>query len=203
MITAPAEEPVTLARAKLHLKVDHDVEDELIDSWVTAARLMTEAHTGRRWITQELRLTLADWPCEEMAGAAGVIRLPVAPVVSVEKVEYYAADGTLTETEAADGIWQTWLDHSPPLVAPAPETTWPTVQTGRLGAVRVEFTAGYGDIDDVPEGAKAAILLCLAHWYENRGDGFDPTAVSSLPQTLGIPPAAKRLLDSLATGAYV
>lgn len=195
VIAAPAEEPVDLPRAKLHLRVDHDADDDLIAGWVTAARQLTEAHARRRWVEQGLRLTLAGWPCD------GVIRLPADPVSSVEKVEYYAADGTLTEL--ADDDWQTWLDHSPPLVAPAPLTLWPVLEVGRLGAVRVEFTAGYGAVSDVPEGAKAAVLLCLGHWYENRGDGVDPTAMSGLPQTLGVPPAAKRLLDLLGTGSYL
>jgi uncharacterized phiE125 gp8 family phage protein len=198
--TGPAEEPISLARAKAHLRVDHDAEDEGIAGWIVAARQLTESHTGRRWIEQELRLTLADWPCEELGRAYGAIPLPVAPVISVEAVKYYATGGTLT-TLAAD-LWQTWLDHAPPLVAPAPSTVWPTVQVDRLAAVQVEFTAGYGGESAVPEQAKAAMLLCLAYWYENRGDGMDLTMMNGLPLALGMPPGARRLLDSIATGNY-
>jgi hypothetical protein len=217
VITPPAEEPVSLDRAKAHLRVDHDAEDELIAGWVAAARGLTETHTSRRWIEQGLRLTFADWPDGgggswvqnyiarttglAAAGIAGAIGLPVEPVISIDAVKYYGLDGTLA-TLTAGTQYQTWLDHSPPLVAPAPLTLWPVAQVGRLAAVQVEFTAGYGDSDDVPEQAKAAILLCLAFWYENRGDGADPTVMSGLPQILGMPWAAKRLLDSLSTGGY-
>ncbi len=199
-ISAPAEEPVSLERAKLHLRVDHDDEDDLIAGLIAAATRLSESHTNRKWIEQELRLTVADWPCEEIAGVHGCIAIPVQPVMSVESVKYYATTGTLT-TLVANTDYQVWLDHCPPLVAPAPNKTWPTVQTGKLGAVRIEFTAGYGDIDDVPDEAKSAILLCLAYWYENRGDGLDLTLLNGLPQAMGIPPGAKRLLDSIATGA--
>lgn len=198
LVTPPAEEPVSLDRAKLHLRVDHDVDDELIASLIAAARGMSETHCRRAWVEQTLRMTLADWPRD----ASGMIPLPVEPVLSVESVKYYATSGTLTTLTPVTG-YQTWLDHSPPLIAAAPQVCWPQVEIGRLGAVQVEFTAGYGTADDVPEMAKAAILLCVGYWYENRGDGADPTGmVNGMPLTLGVPQGAKRLLDSLRTGAY-
>jgi len=195
-ITPPDEEPVSLDDAKLHLRVSHDEEDGIISSWIKAARELSETHTGRRWVEQELRATWANWPCPS-DGLNSAIRLPVEPVQSVESVKYYATDGTLTTLATSE--WQTWLDHSPPLVAPAPAKVWPTVQANRLGAVRVEFTAGYADVDAVPEQVRAAILLCLGHWYENRGDAEERVAI---PFSYGMPVAAKRLLDSLSTGAY-
>lgn len=215
VITGPAEEPVSLDRAKVHLRVDHDVDDELISGWIAAARGLTEQHANRRWVEQQLRMTLADWPdggggswvqtyiaratglTSEMAGA---VPIPVEPVPSVEAVKYYGLDGTLTTL--AGSAYQTWLDHSPPLVAPAPLTVWPVVQVGKLAAVQIEFTAGYGTAAEVPEQAKAAILLCLGYWYENRGDGMDPTVAMGMPQTLGIPPGAMRLLNSMNTDGY-
>jgi hypothetical protein len=217
LITAPAEEPIGLDRAKLHLRVDHDVDDDLISSWVAAARTLTEQHTNRRWVEQGLRLTLADWPGGgggswvdnylarvtglAAAGISGAIPFPVEPVLSVDSVKYYATNGVLT-TLTADTQYQTWLDHSPPIVAPAPLTVWPVTQVGRLASVQVEFTAGYGAAADVPDQAKAAILLCLGYWYENRGDGLDLTMMNGLPQSLGMPPGAQRLLDMMAANGY-
>lgn len=204
VITAPAEEPVGLERAKLHLRVDHTAEDALITAWLVAARELTEAHADRRWVSRAMRLTLADWPCDDDRGpwawVSEAVPIPVSPVTAVTAVKCYLSDGTLATIDPAD--YQVWLDHSPPLVAPAPNKTWPTVQTDRLAGVQLEFTAGYGVAAAVPEQAKAAILLCLAYWYENRGDGRDPTAAAGMPGAMGMPAGAKRLLDSLATGAY-
>lgn len=198
-IAGPDEEPLSLADAKAHLRIDPDYhgEDGLVADWVAAAREMAEGHTGRKWVTQELRLTLPGWPCGSAAGVAGAIRLPVEPVASVDAVKYYAADGVLTTLP--DSLYQAWLDHSPPLVAPAPLASWPAIQADRLGPVRVEFTAGYGDAGAVPAALRAAIRLCLAYWSEHRGDGVDP---ASLPQSLGLPRGAKRLLNLLDTGRY-
>lgn len=199
-VTPPAEEPVSLERARQHLRVAVTDDDPLIASWLRAAREMTEDHTGRAWVTQGCRLSLADWPCPEDDGAGsygGVIRLPVRPVSAVSAVKYVATDGTLT-TLAGSG-WQAWLDHCPPLVAPAAEQVWPPVKTGQLAAVQVEFTAGYGSAAAVPETAKAAMLLCLGFWYEHRGDSQEPLGMA---RELGLPAAARNLLTTLMTGQY-
>lgn len=216
-IAEPAEEPVTPDRAKLHLRVSDDAEDDLVGGWIAAARQLTERHTGRRWVSQQLRMTLADWPDGgggswvqnyisrttglSAAGVSGAVPLPVEPVSSVDAVRYYDLGGTL-RTLAEGTQYQTWLDASPPLVAPAPLKVWPVVQVGRLAAVQIDFTAGADDADAVPEQAKAAVLLCVGYWYENRGDAEDHTAMAGLPQTLGMPPGAKRLLDMMATEGY-
>ena len=47
LVSPPAAEPVTLAEAKSHLKLDTSDEDTLIASLITAARARAEWHTGR------------------------------------------------------------------------------------------------------------------------------------------------------------
>lgn len=193
--TAPAAEPVSPADAKTHLRVEHAADDALIARLVAAARRLTEAYTGRRWVSQTVTVTYPDFP---RAGAGGgawgqAVRLPVEPVRSVSSVSYTDTAGTL-QTLAASA-YQTALDRSPPLVAPARNTVWPAADAGTLAAVRVAVVAGYGGAADVPEDAKAAVLLCVGAWYANRGDGADP-------EKTGLPPAAKRLLDLLHTGRY-
>ena len=192
----PAAEPLTLADAKTHLRVDWDAENDLIWRWVKAARRLTEDHTGRRWLTQTVRLTLDDWAaCDDdwWPGVGQVIRLPVRPVQSVATIKYYDIGG-VRQTMAV-GLYQTWLDHDPPLVAPAPLTVWPTPQSGRLGGVEIVFVAGESSLTAVPEQVRAAILLTLGYWYGNRGDGDDPAK-------LGLPAGALRILDSLDQSGY-
>lgn len=189
--TAPAEEPVSLARAKAHLRVEHAADDDLIRQWITAARLLTEKFTGRRWVTQTVRYSAPGFPANGCP-----VRLPVSPVSAVTAVGYRDPDGVLVLAAADD--WQTWPAHNPPLVAPAPARTWPATQAGRLAAVEIDATAGYGGAADVPADAVAAMLLCLGYWYENRGDDGRP----GVPEHLGLPVGAVRLLAGLATGGY-
>ncbi len=189
-ITPPAVEPVSLARAKAHLRIDHDEEDDLITGWIRAARELSEQYTGKRWVTQTLRLTLARWPDDGTSDIAGAIRLPVEPVASVDTVRYFDAAGTEQALDAED--YQTWLEHSPPLVCPPPDGYWPALKRGKVKPVTIEFTAG-GPLQNVPAGVSVAMLLAIGNWDENRGDSG---AAKSLP------PAAKAQLDLLWNGAY-
>jgi uncharacterized phiE125 gp8 family phage protein len=185
-VTPPEVEPVDLALAKAHLRIDHDEEDDLIRAWIGAARQLTEEYTGRRWVTQTLRLTMSGFP-------VGHIELPVRPVGVVTEFYYLDEVGDQTDVEPAD--YQMWLDHNPPLITFAPDGEWPDTEEGRLNAVTIEFTVG-GAVENVPEMVKAAMLQIIGQYDEARGD-------QNWLTSRGIPPSAKALLNMLDTGAYL
>lgn len=211
---APAEEPVSLAEAKAHLRVDASDDDDMITGWLVAAREQSEAETGRRWVTQTVTLSLpafprrrvnaggypdpweewyppADWFLAGTGVVGSVIFIPFEPVGAISAVRYWDANGVQQTLDPS--LYLTWVAHSPPLLYPAPGQLWPPTQVGRLGAAEVDVTAGYGTAAAVPSAAKAAMKLALGYWYEHRGDGPDPAA-------LGLPPGALRLLRTLNTG---
>ncbi len=78
LITAPALEPVSLADAKAHLRLDSDDDDQLITAAIVAARVHVEALTRRLLIEQGWRVYLDQWPRETHrqadAGAADLGR---------------------------------------------------------------------------------------------------------------------------------
>lgn len=194
----PPVEPVGVVEAKVHLEYGTDDKDYWVGSGITAARELAEAYTGRAFVGRSCVATWDTFPpyaedawqgCQSVRRTA--IRLPLWPVTAVASVKYYDAAGT-QQTLVADTDYLTHLSYMPALIYPAPGLSWPVVQSGRLGAVEVTFTAGENVI---PPQAKQAILLTLDYWFKNRGGDEDPTA--GVPDGLGLPPGAIRLLNSL------
>lgn len=160
--TGPAVEPVTLAEAKLHLRVEPDQTDEdtLIGDLIVAARQHIELVTGRAFVTQTWQYVLDAFPSDE-------IRLPRPPLQSVTSVKYKLEDGT--DETLDSGQYVVDITAEPGLIVTAPGYDWPTDTLYPSGAVTVEYKAGYGDAaSDVPTGIKQGLLLLLGHWYENR-----------------------------------
>ena len=89
---APAEEPVTTAEAKLHLRVDHGDEDAYIDTLVATARQHIELVTRRAMVDTTFTLKMDAFPTE--------IRPPRSPLSSVSSITYVDTDGA-TQTLSA------------------------------------------------------------------------------------------------------
>lgn len=166
MTSGPAAEPVTVAEAKAHLRIDHSAEDVLIGSLILTSRLHIEAALGIALIAQGWRLLLDSWP----RGAQ--VRVPLRPLIAVSEIRVRAADGTPTVVDA-DAYEPDTASNSPRIVRTA--ASWP--QPGRAAhGIEIDFTAGFGTTaDDVPAPIKQAVLLLVAHWYEHR----DPIEIGS------------------------
>jgi uncharacterized phiE125 gp8 family phage protein len=158
----PAEEPVTLAEAKLHLRVEPDVTDDdaLIARLITVARIQCE-NTARRAFVQRACVAQLDcWPGD------GVIVLTTPPLISVEGITYTDEDDL--ETTLDETLYVVDVHSEPGRIVLKRNASWPSAALVEAGAIRIEYTAGYGAAADVPAGYKQAILLYLGHLYENR-----------------------------------
>jgi uncharacterized phiE125 gp8 family phage protein len=174
LTTPPAAEPLTLADAKLHLRIEtgDTAEDALVTSAVQAAREYAEEATGRALVTQGWTLTLDAFPAR-----GGVIALERAPVQSVTSVTYLDAAGvSQTLTAGTDYVVDT--ASQPARVALAPDASWPSTQSGRINAVTVVFVAGYGVAADVPEILKGAMKLHVGDMHEHREETLIGTIVA-------------------------
>lgn len=170
LITAPALEPVSLAQAKLHLKVDHSEDDTLIGGLIVAARRMAEHQTQRALVTQTWELVLDAFPAAE-------IQLAKPKVLSIVWVKYLDAAGALQTLDSAAYA----LDAATLPGYVVPVSTWPSTYDG-ANAVRVRFTAGYGPAAaDVPADVVAWMQLQIGALYRNREAFAAGYSVAELP----------------------
>lgn len=167
LLQAPAAEPLSLADAKTHLRVDGDDEDALISALIVAARNHAESITGRALVTQRRRLTLPAFP----AGEDLSIELPKPALQSVQSVTYLDGDG-VRQTLAGH---QVVTDELVGRVLPAYGAVWPACRE-TPGSVVIDYTAGYGDAYAVPEGIKAWLRLAIGAMYEQRAAMSDKQA---------------------------
>jgi uncharacterized phiE125 gp8 family phage protein len=178
LITAPATEPVTVAEAKAHLRVDSADDDALITALIVSARQGAEHITGRALMPQTWELALDKFPRQ--------INLSRAPLTSITSIKYLDESGVLrTMTEGAyllDG-------HSEPArMTPAYGTNWPATRC-QANAVLVQFVAGYTSAAAVPQEIKSWMLLRIGMLYENRESVAAGVTLSELPYV-------DRLLDA-------
>lgn len=172
--TPPAAEPITLAEAKLHLRVDHAEDDTYITTLIEAARDWAECFTSRAIITQTFKMYLRTFP-----GFGGIV-VPRAPVISLTSIIYYDQNNTLQTLDPA--VYETDFVREPGRIDRVFGQVWPSVYP-RVNAVCVEFVAGYGAAGaNVPAGLRRAILQRLTELYEDRQPtvyGAGPSAVKS------------------------
>ncbi|KVE27737.1 hypothetical protein WI93_11925 [Burkholderia vietnamiensis] len=187
---APAEEPVTLEEAKLHLRVIDSSEDTLISLLISAARVHAEIVCRRVFVTQKWDLFLDAFPFYTYYGVipgyvpvdqlpaawmtmrnyavrfrGSKIDIPFPRLQSVDAVKYIDALGVQQTMDSS--LYVVDNVSEPGVLTPKTGTYWPdTLNT--TNAVQISFTAGYGDAADVPAGIKSWILVRVATLYENR-----------------------------------
>lgn len=169
ILTAPATEPVSLAEAKLFLRIDQDDEDSLLATLIAAARDAVEAACGRALITRRLRETLDIWRRDSVGGAV----LGLGPVTNIVAVRLIAANGGQSvidpERYRLDGA-----GDRPRLVF---EAGLPATLRA-AGAVEIDYDAGFAaDAAGVPVALRIAALHIIASLYEAR------TGAAQMPET--------------------
>jgi hypothetical protein len=208
VVTPAAAEVVSTADLKAWLRVDTAADDTILGAISAAARDKAEAFTGRRFITQTLRLWLDGWPNGRNepwwdgvvegpvtmldSGRKRQLDLVLAPVQSVSSIKYYATDDTEGTVDRADYIVD--VVSSPGRVTLAFAKLWPTTVLRPAKAVAIEMVVGYGAAGSaVPEAIVTAIKEIGSKLYENRGASDCDCEIPGLAKTLLDPYVIKRL----------
>lgn len=162
-----AEEPVTLALAKSHIRgADCADEDQLIEHYISVARSALEDRLQRTLVRFRLRLMLDAFE--------PTLELTQPPCVQVESVRYYDAQGTLQTLDQAH--YQVDTVSEPARLVPSTNTSWPATQE-RLNAVQVDYIAGY-DNGQTPEPLVQWILLAVGDLYEQRSRSSEKPVIA-------------------------
>lgn len=158
-ITGPQQEPITLAEAKLHLRVTHNQEDAMITAMIAEARAYCENITGRALMPQTWQKTYDNFP--------QAIELAVRPVISVESVSYTDDSNTLQTLTPHSYQLDNASNDRPAWVVPAIGYAWP-VTSHSINSVIITYRAGYASAAEVPEALRRWMLLQIGTWYGSR-----------------------------------
>ena len=189
-VSGPEVEPVSVADAKLHLRVDSETDDTYIAGLISAAREWCEVYTDRTFVHTQYAMTMDTFPWE--------IELPRPPVA-------VAAGNTATavtyarETGGTDTLptseYRVDRNAEPGVIRTVYAGTWPSHLIDR-NSITVTWWAGYGeDGTKVPKVVKSAILMLVGFWYERRL-AADQASANEVP--FGV----HALLDSIKWGSY-
>lgn len=177
-LAPPAVLPVTVDEAKLHLRVDVDDDDALIERLLATATQLLDGYgglLGKAIISQEWEEDVSGW-------TAGGLPLCVRPVQSVGSLSVVDEDDATVE-DIDLGLYR--ADVARGLLTPKADTSIPGLSTGQRLLVR--YTAGYGaGPESVPEPIRQAILLLVGAWYENREQTVIGVNATALPISVGL-----------------
>lgn len=164
--------PISLSRAKDHLRVDHDYEDTLIRAYLNAATEHAEHYCDRLFMRGRVQQFM-----DEFAGGDIELYYPIANLVAIQ---YYNSDNDLTnldlseidkDTESISGIIKNNGD-------------WPSTYS-RINAITITYDTGISSNENgINDNIKSAILLILGKLYECREDSIHQ-----------LPTASQRLLE--------
>lgn len=209
-VTQPVGEPVSLAQAKSALNVDSDItaDDLFIGMLIQGAREYAEGYCNRSFLTQSWRLTLNSFGDVSAGGDGpflGSVQIEKAPIQSIDSITYLDMGGALqtitnpgtpqaTATVAVEQKFALDLDGNVGRISPAFGFIWP-ITLPQIGAVKINFTAGYGLVADspskVPAGIANWLLMRVCTLYQNREE------VAVMPRgKVEALPYVDRLLDN-------
>ena len=186
-------EPVTLAEAKLWLKIEDDqtTDDAVVLLLITAMRIFAENLTGRCFARRQLELRLEKFPLQNRP-----IELPYPPLASVEYIRYVDSAGAEQELSGSPEAFQADTGSYPGRVFPLYSTDWPDALE-QPGSVRIGYTAGAAQQSQQNKLVRLWMQARIGTAYEFR-EMVATSSVNALPRDF-----ADGLLDELRVGSML
>jgi len=161
---------ITLEEAKEHLRVDHEIEDDLIQVLIQAAYLHAEKKTRRSLIEREIDLVIDSLPQRDKP-----IEIQYAPVKEIISFDYISASGNPESIDPS--MLRLDTRELYPKLMPQFGTVWPDV-IAEPESITIGIKVGY---TETPADIRQALLLMVGHLYEHRESVVIGAALSELP----------------------
>src|SRR6185503_13895004 len=188
VVAEPAEEPLSLVQAKDQLRVTNDDSNELIASYIAAARRHLENTRGSAYVTQTRERQL-----DCFLDYCGVIEIPRSPLQSVTWIKYIDFVGV--EQTLSPTLYQVDARSEPGRIAPAYGQAWPSTRP-QLGAVTIRYVCGYVAAAAVPEEVRQAMRLLVTDAWECKSE----TVIGTIVATRKAVDALLPVIDALWIG---
>jgi len=172
LITPVSVQVLTKAIVKDRLKITvATAADDEIDRLIDQVRGACQDKTNRAVGAQTWQLAFDTWP--------EAIPLVLPPLVAVDWVKYYDADGVFqtlaTDQYAVDDF------REPGFIVPAANVTWPEL-LDTINAVRVQIQVGYTTAT-LPPALQLWMLANIGHFEKNR-DNVEQLAERTIVDSL-------------------
>jgi len=177
--TTDANDIISVADIKEHLRVTHNLEDDLIVG-IRAAAI--------NYVQNYANVILGSVTAYGYMPTFAATYFPVGPVTAVSAVEY-ETDNAGTLTSMASSAWHVDTKSRPARIS---FSDVPSPYEHALMPIRVTFTVGHA-VDSIPGVIIQALKLLCAHLYENRQDEIVGTITSRV----------KLGLDALLSGERI
>lgn len=162
LITAPANEPVTLVDVKAHLRVFFTDDDAYLEALIKAATSHFDGYQGilnRCIVSQEWQVTRCDW-CRKIE--------TIFTDTTAAEIKYFDQEGAEQTVDLVSySVYPDYIRFNNDFV-------FPDLDTDRDDRISITTTHGYAT---VPESLALAIKILIAHWYRNR----EPVTFGGIP----------------------
>jgi len=180
LVNAVSGDPRSDVKSFCRISIPDD--DGLLGAIITRARHYAEEVTGRALLPQRWKLTLQNWPGRDwtnMTSGVGYsnvdayyrynfIALPqAAPLIAVDTFTYLDT-AHLKYSLATPVDYLVDSDREPGRVVLPYGQVWPTRVLDTASPIQITYRAGYLDASQIPPPIIQAMLMLVAHWYENR-----------------------------------
>lgn len=161
--TEAPEDLIGVAELKEELGIVHSDHDNMLTRYLGRATQHLDGATGilgRAIVSQKWKITFPKFD--------RTMTVDFGPLISLDSITYYDPDDVeqnldLSTYRVHGGKWSFYLKLKPGQSLPATER--------RDDAVTINFTAGFGTPDDVPEPISGAIVMMAGYFYHHPTAG--------------------------------